>query len=63
MGTSICLQSFLTCWCPHNVDLDFFGGLFTYAVIEMTTLVTHVNSPMPSVQNIAGTHRQHGSCR
>lgn len=53
------LQSFLI----HNVDLDFFRGLFTYAVIEVTTQVTHVNSPMPSVQNIAGTHWQHGSCR
>lgn len=63
MGTSICLQSFLTCWCPHNVDLDFFGGLFTYAVTEITTQVTHVNSPVPSVKNIAWIHRQHGSCR
>lgn len=60
MGTFICLQSFLTCWCPHNVDLVVFRALFSYAVIEMTTQVMHVNSPVPY---IAGTHRQHGSCR
>lgn len=48
---------------PSQYDLGIFRGLFTYAVIEMTTQVTHVNNPVPSAHNIAGTHRQHGPCR